>query len=163
VTGLSVGVEDDHENEPVVFVNFGGQLKEYHDGTWTLIGTGVTSFSASQVQGDAVYFSHGTDLWEYQGIRHGTAGTLTELASSRVTAFSAGDAGGGKAAVFVSFGGDLWDYTGAGDATHVRLASAGVTSFSASQSQADTVFVILAGQVKEHSGRNAATGWSLIL
>src|SRR5205823_6390561 len=122
---------------------------------WASIDSGVAAFSASQVQADTVFDSAGSNLYEY------SAGNWTKLKGSGVTGFQAGKGGDGKAAVFAVINGDLQEYVGS-KVGWFDLHVTGITSFSASQLQADTVFTDAGGTVQKHAGRTSG-GWVLIL
>jgi hypothetical protein len=152
VTAVQVGI--DALGADTAFVQIGGDLLE-HRGTdpsrgWTFVDSGVTAFSASQVQANTVFTSYGSDLWEYAN------GNWTKLKSRGVTGFQAGLGGDGRASVFANFGGDLREYS----AGTWYAVDNGVTAFSASQVQADTVFTSYGGDLWQHVGTDRTTGWT---
>jgi acid phosphatase len=147
-----------------LFVNFGGALWEHastdpHAGWYEVWGSGVTQFSASQVQADTVFVNFGGALWEHSGRDMSTG--WSEVWGSGVTDVSAGVDASGQPVAFVNFGGALWEHSGTDmHAGWSEVWGSGVTQASASQVQADTVFANFGGSLWEHSGTDMHAGWS---
>jgi hypothetical protein len=172
------------------FVRFGdGTVNEYYHGStpgWSLakVGTGASEISASQIRSDAVFIRYGGWVDEHVGLNSSAGlttierpGYVANIPSPGASLFgiplpgphdacqiSAGkDAATGNEAVFINFqGAGLYEHTGSSMSTGWSLVTSGVTGFSASQVQGNTVFVNKSGALSEYvSGTGTAIATSV--
>jgi hypothetical protein len=133
----------------VLFSN--GNLYEYDNGSYYgIAASGVSHFAASQSAADTVDVVFGNVLYQWQ-----RSTGLTGITTG-VSQVQAGVDSSGHASAFILFtNGNLYEYD---NGTYSGIAASGVTSFSASQANADTVDVIFGATLYQWQRGTGFTG-----
>jgi hypothetical protein len=151
-------------NPSAPFVRFNdGSVNEYlqSGSTWLAVNvcsSGASEISASQNQADDVFVRFGGNVKEHIGTNPDNTFGWTMVAEEppyhAATEISAGyNATTGSEAVFINFNGlGLEEHTGSDYSTNWTPIASNVASFSASQIQRDTVFIVdTSGKLSEYA------------